>query len=245
MKLQISDIIDKYNGKKCLVVCHGPSLNKYYNSLNQCKDNGYIIIGCNNWNEFYPQCPPHYWVMANTVDNCRNQMGLINQYKPVWVYADSVDITDHSWIEDQIQGDYLPYDQRHFGGKKCTDCAKHHCDKYFDPNRLTLQEELQKYTKFEQHYDSASTVALHQIALAILMGFEEIYIVGVDLDYHLGYANNVTGRGVPQLDHFDIYGKSILDDMEIVAKSAEKRGMKVYNLNKDSYWKLFPYKDLD
>ncbi len=107
MKLTFDSIINRHKGEKCLVIGHGPSLNNYSSKLTELKNNGYFIIGCNNWNEFYPECPPHYWTNANTADNCQNLLSLINQYKASWIYADSVDTTDQEWLEKNILVDFL------------------------------------------------------------------------------------------------------------------------------------------
>jgi hypothetical protein len=245
MQLKFKDVINKHKGKKCIVVGHGPSLNSYLDKLSLYKKNDYIIIGCNNWDEFYIDTPPHYWVNANNQDDTKVFLKNINTYKPIWVYADSVDLTDYSWIDENIKTDYLPYDQRHFYGKKCYLC-ENGCGKNFNSQRLTIQEELQKYTGFEKAYGAGHTVALHMLSLSILLGFSEIYVVGLDFDYHKGYAKNSTNRPTPEVNYFDInkYGHEVLKDVEIIGDSAKKIGTKMYNLNKESNWKFLEFKDL-
>jgi len=247
MRLKISDIIDKHKGQKCIIVGHGPSLNPYLGKLKELKEQGYIIIGCNNWIEFYENCPPHYWLSANNVDHSGNLTQYINKYKPVWIYADTVDLTDYAWIDANFQTDYLPFDQRHFGGQKCGVCGWYKCDKNLDPNRLTIQEELQKYTGFDKRYNSGDTIAVHMFAFGILMGFSEVYVIGFDFNYHLGYAKNTTGRQIGDVcTYFDenSYGANVLKDVSVIAESAQKIGTKMYNMDKNSYWKYFEYKEL-
>lgn len=246
MQLKFKDVIDKHKGKKCIVIGHGPSLNEYLDKLKVYKDNGYIIIGCNNWNEFYIDSPPHYWVNANNVDSTKTFIETINKYKPIWVYADTVDLTDKNWIEENIKSDYLAYDQRHYEGKKCSCCKSHGCDKYFDSERLTIQEELKKYTKYNKTYSTAHTVAMHMLALSILMGLSEIYIVGLDFDYYKGYAKNTTQRTPSEIDYFDMnkYGDGIYEDVIIINESAKNIGVKMFDLNKNSRWDVFEKKDL-
>jgi len=245
MKLTIEDIIDKHKGGKCIVAAQGPSLNPYIDKLKGFKNDNYTIISCNSWNDYYPDCPPDYWVLANTIENCTSKIDVVNQHKITLIYADTVDLTSQDWLEGKIEADFLPYDQRHFGGKNCVNCyGSAGCERYFNPKRLTIQEQLQNYTGFDKHYSPASTVALHMVAFSVLMGFSEIYIVGLDFNYRLGYAKNISGTQVPDLTHFETYGESILNDMQIIADSAKKKGIKIYNLNKDSHWKIFEYKDL-
>ena len=248
MKLEFKDIINKHKGKKCIVVGHGPSLNPYLDKLKDYKNNGYIIIGCNNWNEFYINTPPHYWLNANNADDTKTFLNVINTHKPIWIYADSVDLADKKWIEENINVDYLPYDQRHFEGKRCSSCDSYGCDKYLNPNRLTIQEELKKYTNFKKRYNSGHTVAVHMLAFSILLGCSEIYVIGLDFDYHIGYAKNTTNRAIPENAywHFDLdrYGSEILEDVKTIYKSAQKVGVKMYNSNPNSSWKIMEYKGL-
>jgi hypothetical protein len=241
MKLEYTDIIDKHKGSKCVIVAHGPSLNEYIDKLPKYKKDGHVIIGCNNWNEFYEKTPPHYWVNVNTIDTIKSMKTLINKYECVFLYADSVDLTDKKWIDENIISNYLNYDQRHFGGKPCFDCRKHGCSKTFNANRLTIQEELQKYTNHHSHYSPGDTVTLHMMAFAVLMGCTEIYIIGADLNYKLGYAHNSTNRN--PIDSFDDFYERILDDMKLILDSC-KDTINIYNTNVNTTWDLFPIKQI-
>lgn len=247
MKLIIPNIINKHKNQKCILAGHGPSLNKYRGKLSYLKDKGYIIIGCNTWYEFY-NCAPHYWINVNTVDTSTTMIHKINEFKSIWVYADSVDLTDQEWLNKNIQTDYLPYDQRHQQGKECYCCKKVGCGKYRDPNRLTIQEELKKYTNHTILYSSGHTVALHMLAFSIIMGFSEIYIAGFDFNYKLGYATNTANRKIPDNDtgYFNLnsYGGDILKDIVIINDSAKNIGTKIYNTNENSSWKDFEYKEI-
>lgn len=243
MKLEIKDIVDRHKNKKCLVIGHGKSLNPYLDKLPELKNKGYVIIGCNNWNEFYPKVIPDYWVNANTVDNVTNQMPLINTYKPVWVYADSVDLKDKNWVGSNIKTDYLPFDQRHFNKQQCHVCDTFGCKKNLE-DRLTIQEELQEYTRYNKHYGTAETVILHSMAFAVIMGCKEIYLLGVDLDYKVGYANNTTDRKQPETYLFDKHKESILNDIQIVSDSVALIDTKIYNTNLNSQWDIFERRSL-
>jgi hypothetical protein len=183
---------------------------------------------------------------VNNVDNSNNMMHLINYYKTTWIYADSVDLTNYEWIDNNIQTNYLPYDQRHFDGKECCVCQSYGCKKYLQPQRLTIQEELMKYTNYHKRYESGHTVALHSMAFSILMGLSEIYLTGFDFNYRLGYAYNNTNRRTGPDNYFDnnMYGGDILKDIQVIADSAKNIGIKVYNSNKQSTWNNFEYKEI-
>lgn len=246
MKLEMNDIIDKHKNEKCIIVASGPSLNDYLDKIKELSVT-YKIIACNNWFNFLFDVVPNYWVMANSMENCNFFINQIIRYKTTILYADSVDLIDQQLLDNQIQSDYLPYDQRHFKGMKCESCETFGCNRYRNEKRLTIQEELQKYSGYKKHYSAGCTVALHMIAFAIIMGFSEIFITGMDLNYRMGYANN-NNNNQPNIDvsnfDFDRYGKYIIEDLEIIKKSCENIGVKIYNTNKDSFWKVFEYRSL-
>ncbi len=110
------------------------------------------------------------------------------------------------------------------------------------PPRITIQEELQNLTGTEQHYSTGDSVTIHAISFAILMGCNPIYIAGMDLDYNKGYAN-------PEIkdwknkssgpNAFTPVRKNFLNDLLILNKSAERRGIEIINLNKDSWFQEF------
>ena len=123
------------------------------------------------------------------------------------------------------------------------------CCHRIDSSRVTLQEELQEYTQNEQHYSTGHTVSIFALSFAVLMGCNPIYIVGVDLDYWQGYANNnkKTERFIPRgaMGHFKVLGKHIQNDFDIINASAKKKGVQIINLNKDAWYNSFIKGDIN
>jgi len=105
-------------------------------------------------------------------------------------------------------------------------------------NRKTLQEILQENTGHDQHYSAGSTVALHMIAFSILMGFRKVFISGLDLDYSLGYAGNAIDapedfwKNSPET-------KNLINDLNILNDSANKKGVEIVNLNPGVWYGVF------
>jgi hypothetical protein len=102
-------------------------------------------------------------------------------------------------------------------------------------NRQTIQETLQKVSGISEHYSTSDTGALHMISFAILMGTNPIYVAGLDLDYRLGYAN----PKVPVPRHNNDWQKfdlNLRNDLRIINESAKARGIKIINLNLDSWY---------
>ena len=116
-------------------------------------------------------------------------------------------------------------------------------------DQSTLQEELQKHSGYEQHMGPGQTVGLFAGMFAILMGCNPIYIVGLDLDCEAGFAAGKQTLGVYNEGHVGhwkvIYRDFLLDDMRILKESAEKLGIKIINLNKESWHDVFEKGELN
>jgi hypothetical protein len=146
----------------------------------------------------------------------------------VIVHSDSVDTTPKKWIEDNVVNTYIGYDQRHFNNEKCGHCPND-CDNFIQ-NRRTIQELLMSYSKNSRRYNTGHTVALHCLAFALLLGCSEIYILGVDLDYGLGYVDEKTINN----DSFVNWLPEIIEDFSTIKQSAENLNVKIYNMSTTS-----------
>jgi hypothetical protein len=173
MKKELHDMIGKHKGCPALVMGHGPSLNEYISRLHDYKQKGVILFGCNEWSRIYAETPD-YIVYASTVDTLAHNKELLNSCfgKTTVLYADSVDLVDRSWVENNIRCDYIPYDQKHNDNRHCGDGI---CCSMIIPGRLTIQEEVKKLTGYDRIYSAGSSVALHMTAAAVLFGCNPIY----------------------------------------------------------------------
>ena len=118
------------------------------------------------------------------------------------------------------------------------------CCKQIDHKDMTIQEYVQQETGHNKHYSTGDTVALHAIAFAILMGCGPIYLSGMDLDYSRGYANNK--KPIP-MGHYTMWqdnSENLLSDMKILLDSANKKGIEIINLNKNSWFDIYPHGNL-
>mgnify|MGYP003112033635 FL=1 len=114
---------------------------------------------------------------------------------------------------------------------------------------ITIQEKLQEISKHSQHACPGQTVGLHAVMFAIIMGCNPIYITGLDLDYSAGYANTAKDHNQfihpGNVGHWKYaYKDFLLDDMRIIRESAELLGIKIVNLNKNSWYNTFTKGDL-
>lgn len=236
MKLQVKDIIHKHKNSPCILLCHGPSLNDITDKLQQYKDDGYILIGCNEWPLFY-NVEPQYWTLCG----CMIQELINLEYKinSTLFYSDSIDVLDKSVIEKYVDDDYLPFYQRkdNFANAKMED---------IDMDRPTIQEELQSFTKYKDDYGIGSNVSLHMLALAVLLGCNPIYMAGIDLEFKEGYAKHKDidtkiDKSLKKFDkgwegRFDPFKADYIKSLKIINESAKKMGTNIINLNKDSWF---------
>tara|TARA_R110000824_G_scaffold101386_6_gene240880 strand:- start:13969 stop:14913 length:945 start_codon:yes stop_codon:yes gene_type:complete len=117
--------------------------------------------------------------------------------------------------------------------------------------RLTIQEALRSISGYPQHMGPGQTVGIFCLIFAALMGCNPIYVVGLDLDYTLGYAEGDTDKPnyIPNsgnVGHWrHVYKQFLLDDMRILRDSAKNLGIEIINLNKDSWHNIFNTGDLE
>jgi hypothetical protein len=236
MKLSYKDIINKHKNKIGLCVGLGPSLRLYDKEVVNCakNKNDYCCFSVNTFHRMI-DLQADYRVLANSVITIDRLYKEYNE-KPetALLTADTVDTTDKRLVEKILKIDYLQYDQRHFNHKTCQElygCSeKRKCCEHIDPNRLTIQEELAKYTNSEFTYGTGSTVSLHMLAFCILSGCKEIYIFGIDLDYSKGYYDGITINH----DSFDPYLVEIVQDFKIINMAAKKIGVNIYSCTPES-----------
>jgi hypothetical protein len=242
--------IDKHKNKTAIVFAHGPSAKKYIPELlEKSRDkNNYCFITMGEIDKIQENLnikfDIDYWVMANTEMTVKNSYLRFNKYpKTTLVWADTADTTPYSIAWKLLKISNIPYDQRHFGNIPCNNCKVPVFLSQTDgawmpikcrvvPDRLTVQEELQEYTKYDKHYGTGSTVALHSTSLGILSGCKEIHLYGIDLDCRNGYVDGKTSSILP--DIFDPNVDEIVNDFDIINKSAHNIGVKIINHSENS-----------
>ncbi len=222
MKFSIPSIIDIHKDKTAIVFGLGPSAKTDIPKITD----QHLVISCNDF-DLMANLNPHYWVHSNSVDTIQKNYARYNAKKSIIVYADSIDLTPRDIAHRLLKVDYIGYDQRHFRGEKCKSQQHGFCCDHIDHSRLTIQEELQKYCAHVSHYGTGDTVAVHMLALAILLGCKTIYITGVDLDYSKGYIN---GSTIPANRMNDIkqHLNNIWNDFYVIGQSAQNVGCEIF-----------------
>jgi hypothetical protein len=244
MKLTFNDIIDTHKDRVGLSVATGPSLKLHLNTIiDLSNSNQYTVLSVNECDTMFPTLNISYRVVANSLFTVAKEHVRFNREPKIpLVYANSVDMTPKNVVEQLLHINYLPYDQRHFGGNHCTwgngVGGRHYCCNNIEEGVLTIQEQLKKYCEVDIMYGGGDTVSLHMLTFNILLGCNPIYIVGVDLDYSKGYADGISKNN----DSFSPFIDRILDDFDIIKKSAENIGVEIYSLCEGSpINKIFKY----
>lgn len=243
MRRDFSSIINSHTGKTGFVCGMGPSLGGYLNKFSLLSKNKKknTFICCNDF-DLVTEILADFWMVASSVITIPKMYDRFNNHKKTTlVYADSVDTTEAEIVEQLLTVDYIPYDQRHFRGLRCPELLSH---SYltnlggYDPEmkccsnfrQETIQECLKRITEYDKHYGTGETVALHMLALAIILGLNPIYIVGVELDYSKGYVDNK----ITNNDTFEHWMPNLMRDFSIINESAQKIGVNIINLSQES-----------
>lgn len=239
-RLSVEDIINREKGKTAFVAAMGPSLSNNRDMIWQAGGSeDHILLCCNDIDYAWPDLEWDYWVLANS--ELRTTTSLIDRVNSrkhaMFCYCDSIDPTPNDEPNKGIEEQFLAYECRHFDNKACgprNPC----CDKMVD-GRRAVQEFLKEYCECENMYSPGSTVALHMVALAILMGCKEVYITGVDLDYTNGYFNNepftdnqrATGMRIMNEDEGQVV--LALEDFKTIKEMADNIGVGVYAMDSE------------
>lgn len=135
---------------------------------------------------------PDYWVCANScwprpwLNKDASAINLIMPKMfflgvPAFAAVKKNTILDcAAKIDVNLKCDYFVYDQRHFNSKSCKEYAS--CCEASKVYKIkeTIQEKFS--IKFRsQLYSTGDTVAIHALAIAMIMGCNPIYIIGVDI----------------------------------------------------------------
>lgn len=179
---------DREKGRPCLIAGMAPNIVNFPFT----QFDGVIITVGDGPFRLSKYFTPNYWVSANTTFPIPEIHGdMINSLKKtVFIFADSVAYCYRNFNKSSyshLQIPWFNYDQRHFSNQKCPEYIVKknttRCCRLLElfPKRGTLQEFIQVHFHRTNHYSTASTVAIHAFAFALLMGCNPIFIHGVEI----------------------------------------------------------------
>ena len=218
MKIDVEDIFDKHKDDSCVIVGAGHSMADFdYKNFN-----GKIIISGSTILRFDKTIEPDYLVTCNNhfpILEISSHLNFLNKFKKmIWLMSDTGcynDIWEYNPDTFQkVKLDYITYDDRHFGFKNCK--PKKNCCKFLKiyKNRKTLFEIIEdKFnTKFTYQDKTGVSVAEHALMFAVLMGFKNIFIQGIDLptQFYRGFNFNTNKYYGHQSDYATKFMKEAL-----------------------------------
>jgi len=142
--------------------------------------------------------PFKYWVTANNVYPLpwftSDKKDIINSNSHLILSSSSYSEDKNQWPNTKLRLSRLAretgvtfYDHKHFGGKLCKPISG--CCLFFEDmvGSSTIQEILNgKIRKSGPGYSTGHTVAAHGLALALVLQYNPVYIVGVELPKTFG-----------------------------------------------------------
>ena len=261
---QISDLLKEKSKTPALIVGSAPNIRKIKGKL----FNGVKIgVGDVPWRA--PELGPFkYWVSANTLYPMpwkkKDKCAWLNSKSHLLLSSASVVQSNLDWLAIQHElkalaliNDITFYDQRHFDGKPCEpsqNCCKFSKELISD---LPIQQLLsQEIGEVNPAYSSGSTVALQGLALALILQYNPVYIIGVELPKTFGNYKTYKNYKMPNekiwafikrhikyflphykystnIDFANNYGQ-IIQDFQSIIEIAGKLDIRVISLSKTS-----------
>lgn len=221
-----------HKGKRCFIVANGPSLTA--EDLNLLESNGEFTFGMNRIYKFFgnTQWRPTYYVCEDI--NIFNES--IDEINSVPAEIKFIPINHHFYDNINIDGAY-----------------------YFNANYARENDFEDSFSpNIAKQMDSLGTVTFTCMNIAAYMGFSEIYLLGVDHNYHITIdedGNTVVDENAK--DYFcEDYDKDIQDivihDMganTIAYRKAknycDRNGIKIINATRGGKLEVFPRVNFD
>ena len=229
---KIKQLKNIHNGESCFIVANGPSLTA--EDLDVLKENNEFTFGMNrifkifNQTDWRPSC--YVCEDINIFNECTKEINEIDSALKF------IPINHHFYDDICIDGAYY---------------FKANYDREKDyPNSFS--------TDISEQMDSVGTVTFTCINIAVYMGFNEIYLIGVDHNYQVTIdedGNTVVDKNAK--DYFcEDYDNDIKDivihDMgnntrvyRKAKKACDELGIKIYNATRGGKLEVFPRVDFD
>lgn len=222
---EIAQMKDTHKGERCFIVATGPSLRT--EDLEKLHENKEFCISMNSIFKSFSQYNwrPDIWLCVDALGP--TVYGIENILK--------MDVKDIFISDGALDADYSLLEKR---------CHIYHSIM----GRETLAESA--ITKdFSTKVLHGSTVTNVCIQLAIYLGFEEIYLLGVDNSYALGkqqHFNEGLEEEPAYFKEFVDYETTLNERMYTNSKTyAERHGIKIYNATRGGKLEVFERVDFD
>ena len=264
----LEDLISTYGSTSpqnaALLVGSAPSADQ----LNNFSFTG-VRIGVGDMPWRAPEFGPYdFWVIANgyyPLPQNRRHLRHIRKYSKTAVLSAAClqrSINEDSDIEKIMTNshfsNFVAYDERHFNKNLCS--PRQNCCKFYQKfsSRLTIQELLaERSSTAISGFPQSHTAATYGLSLAVLLGFNPIFISGIELPRilknYVAYKNwkspiplhalrtNLLRIRKPQLaSDFGEGFDSTLEAFQLIATQAKELNIKIYCLSPSSSLLMIP-----
>jgi len=216
-------------GKRCFIIAPGPSLTKQ--DVEKLKDE--VSFAVNKAFKIYKEWDwkPNYYALLDYT--------TISKYR-----SENINFDINECARDKI---FLTHLLKRDITEKCEKILYiHTC--HLDNLARKFNKTKLRYSKniLWGHY-SANTVTNFAINVAEYMGFDEIYLLGVDCNYsgNKQYFDNSKNSDVVDTKTAELIREGQILGYELMKKEAEKRGIKIYNATRGGALEVFERVDFD
>lgn len=226
----IDDLRDKHIGKRCFILATGPSLQK--NDVE--KLNNEITFAVNTFYKMYDDSSfrPNYYVILDP----DGQKNILKDNKhPIDKWAKDA-VFMNSIVRDRLKNVlYLPY------------CYQNHWFKSLDIN-FNHSDNLKFSDNILYGIYDKYTVTNAAIDIAIHMGCNEIYLLGVDCNYsgpNIYFSEVSKDFYKPNEIQAFLIQKAMIAGYDFMEQESQKRGIKILNATRGGMLESFKRVDFD
>lgn len=224
----LESLKDKHKGQRCFVIATGPSLT--LNDVEMLRDE--VTIGVNSIYRLYDKTdfrPTYYTVLDEEAQ--KNSESNIDKYKVLSTAGTFMNNLRRIQRPDVY---YIPL------------CYQNHWFKLGD-NRFDYSKNLKYCTDLLWGFYDKYTVTNVAIDLAIYMGCEEIYLIGVDCTWNGPKIHFDESDNSPVLSHDTAYHtqKAMMTGYRFMEKETKKRGIHIFNATRGGMLEEFDRVDFD
>ncbi len=219
---------NKYQGKRCFVVLNGPSLQNY--DLSKVRDEFVFAVNTMYLSDVVDIIQPNFY--------CWSDGGIFND-------------GDHTTIDELLEK--CTYAQFFFN-KKYLNLSKTLPENVHITYSTHMPHSGKVRTNISRYSSNFMTVAFFAINIAIYMGFDEIYLLGLDFapggfkhfSDDLGEAENPDTYNIKAKVCGLHWGYSVAQYQSYyVGKEANRIGARIFNLNRSSSIRAFSFAEYE
>jgi hypothetical protein len=240
----IAQFKNRHKGKRCFLIGNGPSLRS--DDLTKLHKNSEITFGCNYINKIFPYTKwrPNYYIVDDSYF-IRNNIHIINKidigvkFIPLFENIHNDELFLNRTMINDVYGEIIYYNRLPPSG------INHNFHFSEDPSKAIV---------------ISGTVMFPMLQISAYMGFNEIYLLGVDNTQGIPYKqeiyfsrkrhfyeDNYKEFQKHELDYDYRYITEILNDnaYKCANKFSHSNGFRIYNATRDGELEVFERRDFD